>query len=71
MTMPDERTRAVIQTREFLRELRGSTALPDGVRNEAKRVLRYYPTAVDRRPVTGGGPRTVTVPSAAVCRRAI
>lgn len=46
MTMPDERTRAILQTREFLQELatgEWTPALPPGVRTEAQRLLRHYP----------------------------
>ena len=46
MTMPDERTRSLIQTREFLIEL---SSAPDGalvdhdIRREAARLLRHFP----------------------------
>ena len=45
MTMPSERTRAIIQTREFLVDLSRDQALPEAVRTEAHRLLRHYPTA--------------------------
>lgn len=45
MTLPYERTRSVIQTEEFLRELSNDHQLPAGIRNEATRLLRHYPTA--------------------------
>lgn len=51
--MPSERTRAVAYTRDFLFRL-SSPYLPDGckripktVRDEARRLLRHYPTVVD------------------------
>lgn len=44
MTLPYERSRAVIQAREFLVELRGNKALPLEVRDEALRLLRHYPS---------------------------
>ena len=47
MTMPHERTRSVIQAREFLLKLEGDKALPEVVRNEAHRLLRHYPTMSD------------------------
>lgn len=47
MTMPNERTRSVIQAREFLIKLRADEALPEAVRNEAHRLLRHYPTNSD------------------------
>ncbi|WP_455233648.1 BPSL0761 family protein [Geopseudomonas aromaticivorans] len=47
MTMVDERTRSVVQTSDFLRELAGDPALPEAIRMQAKRLLRHYPAAVD------------------------
>lgn len=43
MTMPVERTRSVIQTGNFLRELSKSQQIPESLRNEAARLLRHYP----------------------------
>ena len=43
MTMPSERTRSVIQTEAFLRELSTNPLMPEEYRNEAKRLLRHYP----------------------------
>ncbi|WP_317848733.1 BPSL0761 family protein [Pseudomonas sp. GL-B-16] len=45
MTMPHERTRSIIQTRDFLVDLSHDQALPDSIRNEARRLLRHYPTS--------------------------
>jgi hypothetical protein len=48
MTLPAERTRAVLQTRIFLEELAdASLSLPDSVRHEAVRLLRHYPHKQD------------------------
>ncbi len=44
MTMPDERTRGLLQSGCFLKELRADESLPARVRNEADRLLRHYPT---------------------------
>lgn len=44
MTMPSERTRSVIQTREFLIELSRNTDFPATIRREAKQLLRHYPS---------------------------
>jgi len=47
MTMPYERTRAVLQAREFLQELVDATTtpgVPDEVRRIAFRLLRHYPS---------------------------
>ncbi|WP_224789950.1 BPSL0761 family protein [Pseudomonas fluorescens] len=43
MTMPNERTRAVIQTGEFLLELSRDSSLPERIRHDAKHLLRHYP----------------------------
>jgi hypothetical protein len=50
MTLPMERTRAVLHTRDFLRELSNSDAssgVTEAVRREARRLLRHYPSAGD------------------------
>lgn len=52
MTMPDERTRAVVHTAEFLRELTMPSVtpkVPHAVREEARRLLRHYPGRGDMR----------------------
>jgi hypothetical protein len=53
MTLPDERTRSVLRTRNFLLRLL-SPSSPDGckriprpVREEARRLLRHYPGVID------------------------
>lgn len=48
MTMPDERTRALTETRAFLEQLQSREAIPDvpdDVRDIARWLLRHYPTA--------------------------
>lgn len=45
MTMPHERSRAVIQTREFLIEISRNAVLPSEVRSGAKFLLRHYPSS--------------------------
>lgn len=53
MTMPDERTRAVIQAADFLRRLSsaymsdGIKKIPAVVRAEARALLRHYPAIAD------------------------
>lgn len=44
MTLPYERTRSVIQARDFLVDLSLNVALPEDVRRQAKHLLRHYPT---------------------------
>lgn len=45
MTLPRERTRSVIKTEEFLRELSRNNELPHDIRSYAKSLLRHYPSA--------------------------
>ncbi|RPR66101.1 hypothetical protein IPC1040_32540 [Pseudomonas aeruginosa] len=45
MTRPHERTRSLVQTEEFLRELAKNPELPESIRGEARRLLRHYPDA--------------------------
>ena len=44
MTTPAERTRTVIQARAFLIDIGQDLSLPESLRNEARRLLRHYPT---------------------------
>lgn len=45
MTMPHERSRAVIQTRAFLIEVSKNATLPAKIRSDAKFLLRHYPSS--------------------------
>jgi hypothetical protein len=51
MTLPDERTSAVLRTREFLLKLmsahNGFKRIPKAVRIEARRLLKHFPHEVD------------------------
>jgi hypothetical protein len=50
MTMPHERSRAVLWTREFLQELLDSRQTPgvsDRVRERARTLLRHFPSRGD------------------------
>lgn len=50
MTLPDERYRAVMQTARFLQALSYSSEtkrVPLAVRQEARALLRHYPTEYD------------------------
>ena len=47
MTMPDERTRAVLWTREFLVEIQRDDSLSASLRQRAKTMLRHFPSAGD------------------------
>lgn len=45
--MIHERTRSVVQTRDFLRDLTRDSSLPDSIRLQAEDLLRHYPKATD------------------------
>jgi hypothetical protein len=47
MTMPHERSRAVIQTEDFLHELMRDASLPQRIRKDAKFLLRHFPSRSD------------------------
>lgn len=43
MTMPDERTRSLLQVGAFLEELGKDSSVPLAIREEAYRLMRHYP----------------------------
>ena len=45
MTMPSERTRALIQTRDLLVELAEDPPLSESIRRQARQLLPHYPNA--------------------------
>ena len=47
MTMPDERFRAVVKTREFLLEILTTPRVPKNIKEGARWCLRHYPTDWD------------------------
>jgi hypothetical protein len=50
MTTPEERTRAVLKTRQLLVDLANSSrtsGVPEAVRQRAETLLRYYPEVAD------------------------
>ncbi|QEY64309.1 hypothetical protein FXN65_20445 [Metapseudomonas lalkuanensis] len=47
MTMPHERTRAVIQTHAFLQRLEGDASVSEEVRCMATQLLRHYPSRAE------------------------
>jgi hypothetical protein len=49
MTLPFERSRSVLQTREFLLSLVSGDETPKHIREHAHRLLRHYPSATDIR----------------------
>lgn len=59
MTMPEERTQVVLQTKEFLLELQNPTrspGVPEEIRKEAYRLLRHYPSPWDLNAAHRGAP---------------
>jgi hypothetical protein len=56
VTIPFERTRAVIQTREFLQALQTTPRVPTTVRVEALRLLSHYPELTDLDKAHQGAP---------------
>jgi hypothetical protein len=47
MTLPDERYRAVVQTKKFLEELLTTPRIPKAVKDNARWCLRHYPNEWD------------------------
>jgi hypothetical protein len=47
MTLPDERYRAVVKTREFLLEILTTPRVPKSIKDGARYCLRHYPNEYD------------------------
>jgi hypothetical protein len=47
VTLPDERYRAVMQTQEFLVEICNTPRVPKVIKQQARSLLRHYPSAWD------------------------
>ena len=47
MTLPDERYRAVMQTIEFLTDICNTPRIPKTIKQQARSLLRHYPSAWD------------------------
>ena len=47
MTLPDERYRAVVQTTKFLTEILNTPRVPKAIKEQARSLLRHYPSAYD------------------------
>ena len=56
MTLPDERYRAVVYTRQFLLRLLTTPRIPKAVKAEARSCLRHYPTDYDMQQAAEGSP---------------
>jgi hypothetical protein len=47
MTLPDERYRAVMQTIQFLTDVCNTPRVPKSIKEQARSLLRHYPSAWD------------------------
>ncbi len=56
MTLPDERYRAVVQTKKFLEELLTTPRIPKSVKDNARWCLRHYPSEWDMQRVAESSP---------------
>jgi hypothetical protein len=56
MTLPDERYRAVVQTQRFLLRILTTPRVPKAVKDEARSMLRHYPTDYDMRRAAESAP---------------
>lgn len=57
MTLPDERYRAVMQTKKFLEELLSTPRIPKAVKDNARWCLRHYPSEWDMQQVANASPQ--------------
>ena len=56
MTLPDERYRAVIQTKKFLQDLLITPRVPKAIKDGARQCLRHYPSEWDMQAAAQGAP---------------
>jgi hypothetical protein len=56
MTLPDERYRAVVQTKKFLEELLNTSRITKAVKDNARWCLRHYPSEWDMKRAAEGAP---------------
>jgi hypothetical protein len=56
MTLPDERYRAVVQTKRFLLEILTTPRVPKAVKDQARYCLRHYPNDWDMKRAADGAP---------------
>jgi hypothetical protein len=59
MTLPDERYRAVQQTQRFLLRLLTTPRVPKAVKDEARGLLRHYPSDYDMQQLERAAPHVV------------
>jgi hypothetical protein len=56
MTLPDERYRAVVQTKRFLLEILTTPRVPKAIKDGARHCLRHYPDEWDMQQAAEGSP---------------
>lgn len=56
MTLPDERYRAVLQTKKFLQDLLITPRVPKAIKDGARSCLRHYPDTWDMQQVADASP---------------
>jgi hypothetical protein len=56
MTLPDERYRAVVQTKRFLLEILTTPRVPKAIKDGARHCLRHYPNEWDMQQAAEGSP---------------
>lgn len=56
MTLPDERYRAVVQTKRFLLEILTTPRVPKAIKDGARHCLRHYPDEWDMQQAAEGAP---------------
>jgi hypothetical protein len=56
MTLPDERYRAVVQTQRFLLRILTTPRVPKAVKDEARSMLRHYPSDYDMKRAAESAP---------------
>jgi hypothetical protein len=59
MTLPDERYRAIQQTQRFLLRLLSTPRVPKAVKDEARGLLRHYPTDYDMQQLEHAAPNVI------------
>jgi hypothetical protein len=56
MTLPDERYRAVLQTKKFLQDLLTTPRVPKAIKDGARSCLRHYPDTWEMQQVADASP---------------
>ena len=68
MTLPDERYRAVVQTKKFLVEILNMPRVPKALKDSARYCLRHYPSEWDMKAASELAPHVFQEQMEAVTR---